>query len=62
MSINSRYGCPVKDLAWKVWPDGTISNEIVIATREDDNLRKEYHISDLRADGGIAEIVKALQT
>ena len=58
--IYSRYGCELKDLTWKEWPDGTISKEIVCATRIEDNKQTEYHITLLRADNGIGEIYDTL--
>ncbi len=60
MRITSRFGCPVKDLTWKHYQDGTASTEVVLATRIEDNKRKEYSIFDLRAKGGLKAIISSI--
>lgn len=59
MAIFSRYGTPIKSVEW--FDEGTGECGVVADYGEHQKARV-FHSSDMRADGGINEIVAAAKT
>ncbi len=54
--ITTRFGSEIK-----VVGRSTDKSDWLVCVRVQDKTTHEYHISDLRADGGIEEIEKAIE-
>jgi hypothetical protein len=60
MAIFTRYGSPIRKVQWFDEETGQVA---VIAEVSDGSERyRLYHASDLKADGGIKEIIEAAGT
>lgn len=59
MAIHSRMGCELKDLKGNYDPE-TGELLTVSATRVEDGARRTYDVLDLRAKGGLSEILQEL--